>query len=128
MKMLFGVTVLLYFIKILGVSRNYWPNLRATDPSLHTAAVTLQKLYYRVKKTKLDIAFLTKCRDQNITPKFVRWKNLKSKRHNLRSAYHRKILRETIQYQHKSLRDLKEALQEHKLSIVWKRPGFRISN
>ena len=52
MKMLFGVTVLLYFIKILGGSRNYWPNLRATDPSLHAAAVTLQKLYYRVKKTR----------------------------------------------------------------------------
>ncbi len=61
-------------------------NLRATDPSLQTAAVTLQKLYYRVKKTKLDIAFLTKCCDQYITPKFVRLKNLKSKRHNLLNA------------------------------------------
>ena len=85
----------------------------------------MQKLYYRVKKTELDIAFLTKCRDQNITPKFVRWKNLKSKRHNLRSAYHRKILRETIQYQHKSLRDLKKALQEHKLSIASQTTWFQ---
>ena len=60
-----------------------------------------------------------------ITPKFVRWKNLKSKRHNLRSAYHRKILREIIQYQHKSLRDLKKALQEHKLSIASQTTWFQ---
>ena len=123
--MLFGATVLLYFIKILSGSRNYWPNLRATDPSLHTAAVMLQKLYYKVKKTELDIAFLTKCRDHNITPKFVRWKNLKSKRHNLRSAYHRKILKETIQEQHNSLRHLKKTLPEHKLSIVSQTTWFQ---
>jgi hypothetical protein len=49
-------------------SSNYWPNLRAIDPSLHTPAVMLQKLYYKVKKTELDIVFLTKCRDHNITP------------------------------------------------------------
>ena len=116
--MLFRVTVILYFLKILSGSRNYWPNLRATDPSLHTAAVTSQKLYFKVKKTELDIAFLIKCRDHNITPKFVRWKNLKSKRHNLRSAYHRKILKETIQDQHNSLRLLKTSLHDHKLSIA----------
>ena len=70
-KMLFGVTVILYFLKILSGSRNYWPNLRATDPSLHAAAVTLQKLYYKVKKTELDIAFLIKCPDHNITPIYL---------------------------------------------------------
>jgi hypothetical protein len=58
--MLFGFTVILYFFKILSGSRNYWPKFRATDPSLHAAAVTLQKLYYKVKKTELDIAFLIK--------------------------------------------------------------------
>ena len=123
--MLFGVTVLLYFIKILSGSHNYWPNLRATDRSLHAAAVTLQKLYYKVKKTELDIAFLIKCREHNITPKFVRWKNLKSKRHYLRSAYHRKILKETIQEQHISLRNLKKTLQEHKSLIASQTTWFQ---
>jgi hypothetical protein len=70
-KMLFGVTVILYFLIILSGSRNYWPNLRATDPSPHAAAVTLQKLYYKVKKTELDIAFLIKCPDHNITPIYL---------------------------------------------------------
>jgi hypothetical protein len=50
-KMLFGVTVILYFLKILSGSCNYWPNLRATNPSLHAAAVTLQKLYYNLNAT-----------------------------------------------------------------------------
>ena len=80
--MLFGVTVLLYFIKILGGSRNYWPNLRATDPSLHIAAVTLQKLYYKEKKTELDIDFLVKCRDHNITP------NSKPRRQSFKRTYY----------------------------------------
>jgi hypothetical protein len=80
---IFGVTVVLYFIKILSGSRNFWHNLRATDPSLHAAVVTYQKLYFKVKKTQLDINFLVNCPDNNVTPKFVRWKNLKSKRHHL---------------------------------------------
>jgi hypothetical protein len=95
------------------------------EPSLHAAAVTLQKLYYKVKKTELDIAFLIKCRDHNITPKFVRWKNLKSKRHNLRSAYHRKILKETIQDQQNSLRQFKTSLHDHKLSITFQTTWFQ---
>ncbi len=45
MEMLFGVTVLLYFIKILGGSRNYWPNLRATDPSLLTCFRLIGELF-----------------------------------------------------------------------------------
>ena len=33
----------------------------------------------------MDLNFLINCGDNNITPKFVTWKNLKSKRHKLRS-------------------------------------------
>ena len=123
--MLFGVTILLYFIKILGGSRNYSPNLRATNPSLHTAALTLQKLYFKIKKTELDFDFLVKCHDHNVTPKFVRWKNLKSKRHKLRSAYHRRILKETIQEQHNTLQQLKTTLHDHKASIASQTTWFQ---
>ena len=98
-------------------SRNFWPNLRATDQSLHADAVTLQKLYFKTKKTELDIKFLINCRDNNIIPKFVRWKNLKSKRHKLRNTYHRRILKEAIQIQHNSLKSLKATLHEHETSI-----------
>ena len=45
--MLFRVTVLLYFIKILGGSRNYWPNLHATDPSLLTCFRLIGELFGR---------------------------------------------------------------------------------
>ena len=123
--MLFGVTILFYFLKILGGSRNYWPNLRATNPSLHTAASTLQKLYFKVKKTELDIDFLVKCCDHNITPKFVRWKNLKSKRYKLRSANHCRILKETIQEQHNTLRQLETTLHDHKASIASQTTWFQ---
>ncbi|CAB4003889.1 Hypothetical predicted protein, partial [Paramuricea clavata] len=72
------------------------------------------KLYLAIeaKKTQLHINVLLNCRDNNVTPKFVRWKNLKSKRHHLRSAYHRKILKETTQDQHKSRQSLKISLSE----------------
>ncbi len=108
----------MYFIKILSGSRNFWHNLRATDPSLHADVITYQKLYFKVKKTELDLNFLIKCRDNNITPKFVRWKNLKFKRHNLRSTYHGKILKETIQDQHKSLVTLKKSLNEQEILLT----------
>ena len=107
----------MYFVKILGGSRNFWQNLRTTDPSLHAAVVTYQKLYFKLKKTELDLIFLKNCRDNNITPKFVRWRNLKSKRHHLRSAYHRKTLKETIQDQHKSLQSLKKSFAEHEITL-----------
>jgi hypothetical protein len=81
---IFGLSIVLCFIKILYGNRNFWANLRATNPNIHAAAVTFQKLYYKMKKSELDIHFLVKCRDNNLTPKFIRWKNLQSKRHKLR--------------------------------------------
>ena len=50
---------------------------------------------------------------------------MKSKRHYLRSAYHRKILEETIQEQHISLRNLKKTLQEHKSLIASQTTWFQ---
>ena len=79
MLSIFGVTIVVYFIKILSGSCNFWSHLRTTDPSLHTAATTFQKFYFKTKKTELNIKFLVRCCNENITPKFVRWKNLKSK-------------------------------------------------
>ena len=114
---IFGITIVLYFIKIFSGSRNYWSNIRSTDPSLHAAATTYQKLYFKTEKARLDILFLVKCRDNNITPKFVRWKNLKSKRMKLRHSYHRKILKDTIKDQRQSLKQLKSQLDEQERII-----------
>jgi hypothetical protein len=44
------VTVVLYFMKILSGSRNYWMHLRTTDPSLHAVALKFQKLYFKNAK------------------------------------------------------------------------------
>ena len=79
MLSLLGVTVVVYFMKILSGSRNYWSHIRTTDRSLHDAALTFQKLYFKAEKAKLDLKFLLRCRDSNITSKFFPWKNLKSK-------------------------------------------------
>ena len=64
--------------------------------SLHADLVADQKLYGEMKKIELDLNFLINCRDNNLTLKFVRWKNLNSKRHHLRSSYHCRVLKETI--------------------------------
>ena len=56
---IFGVTVVLYSVKILSGSRNFWHNLRTTDPSLHAAVVAYQKIYFKVEKTELNLNFVT---------------------------------------------------------------------
>jgi hypothetical protein len=117
MLSIFGVSLVLYFIKILSGSKKFWFTLRTTDPSLHAVLVTYQKPHFKLKKTELDLNFLTNCRDNNLTPKFVRWKNLKSKRHHLRSAYHRKILKEAIDEQHRSLQSLKKSFSEQEITL-----------
>ena len=65
----------------------------------------------------MDLNLLINCRDNNIIPKFVRWKNLKSKRHKLSSTYHRKILKETVQEQHRSVDKLKKSLTEQEIQL-----------
>ena len=87
------------------------------SPPIHLFILMLfkyQKLYYKIKKTEPYIKFLVKCQDNNLTPKFIRWKNLKSKRHKLRSSYHRRLLKESIHEQHKSLASLKTSFNEYK--------------
>ena len=118
MLTLFGVTVVLYFMKILSGSRNYWMHPRTTDSSLHAVALKFQKLYFKTAKAELDLKFLLECHDNNITPKFVRWKNLKSKRMKLRNSYHRKILKEAIQDKRFSLKDMKTQLHEQENLIT----------
>ena len=118
MLTLLGVTVVLYFMKILSGSRNYWMHLLTTDPSLHAVALKFQKLYFKTAKAELDLKFLLQCRDNNITPKFVHWKNLKSKRRKLRNSYHRKILKEAIQDKRFSLKDMKTQLHEQENLIT----------
>ena len=125
---LYVFSIVLYFIKILSGSRNFWHNLRATDPSLHADVIAYQKLYYKVKKSQLDLDFLKNCRDNNVIPKFVRWKNLKSKRHYLRSSYHRKILKETIQDQSKSLSSLKKSLSDQETLLSNRTSWFQNLN
>ena len=104
-------------MKVLSGSRNYWSHLRTTDRSLHNAALIFQKLYFKAEKAKLDLKFLLRCRYNNITPKFVRWKNLKSKSLKLRNTYDRKILKEAIQDKHISLKELNTELRVHKTLI-----------
>ena len=41
---IFGVSIVLYFIKILSGSHNFWHNLHATDPSLHADVITYQNI------------------------------------------------------------------------------------
>ena len=57
MLSLFGVTVVVYFMKIVSTSRNYWSHLGITDRLLHAPALTFQKLYFKALKAKLYLKF-----------------------------------------------------------------------
>ena len=79
-------------------------------PELHRLVFQYKKTYFKSLKLQLDIKFLNNCKDNNVYPKFVRWRNLKSKRHKLRATFHKRILNDAIREQHVKLRNLKAEL------------------
>ena len=63
-------------------------NLNSWDhpyPHLYSITTTYEKEYSRLWKAELDVQFLNRCKKQNVTPKFVRWRNLYFRRPNLRN-------------------------------------------
>ena len=84
--LIFGVWFLLYFLKLSGVN-GFWSNLRNTDKEIHEAAKTYQKTLKKYMKANHDVNFLNQCKQEKDFPKFVQWKNIKSKNPHERNRY-----------------------------------------
>ena len=84
---IFGLCFILYFLKLSGTN-GFWKNLRITDPELHLIAKSYQKVLRKFRKAEKDVKFLTDCKSSNVYPKFVRWKNIKTKSPRERIKYY----------------------------------------
>ena len=85
-------------------------NLRKADPVTHKFAIAFQRCYKKVIKAELDLKFLHQCKDRNVYPKFVRWKNLKTKDTREKIRYYRRLLNDSITEKSKHLKTLRDKL------------------
>ena len=104
---LFGICFLLYLINV-SAGKGFWFHLRTTDHEIFKLAVKLERINKKVLKCKLDLNFLCKCRDTNITPNFTKLKQLKDMDMKARSKFYRKLLFNEISAKHKRLKVIKK--------------------
>ena len=98
-----------YYLK-LSAGSGFWTNLRKTDPVTHKFGIAFQRCYKKVIKAELDLKFLHQCKDHNVYPKFVRWKNLKTKDTREKIRYYRRLLNDSITEKNKHLKTLRDKL------------------
>ena len=92
---IFGLCFILYFLK-LSAGYGFWSKLRNTDPNLHKLAIGYQSCLRRKQKAELDLSYLYKCKELNVYPKFVKWKNIARMKKKAQDRYHRLLLNDTI--------------------------------
>ena len=99
---IFGLVFISYFLK-LSAGKGFWFHHRTTNFTVYKHAIRLERISKKVEKCKLDINFLSQCRDTNIIPNFTSLKKLK--RINKRSHFKfcRKLLYDEILKKQKNL-------------------------
>ena len=110
---LFGLAFLLYFFK-LSAGNGLRNNLRNADKKLYKETIKVERLLLKLRKYECHLSFLMKCRDANVYPKFVRFKNLKNTPYKKKRRYYRRILLDEIASKNKSIRNLKQEFSEAK--------------
>ena len=68
----------------LSGKNGFWSNFRSTDPVLHQKSKALQRVLKKKIKAEHDIKFLNACKENDVYPKFVKWKNIKRCHNDLR--------------------------------------------
>ncbi|XP_066931457.1 uncharacterized protein [Clytia hemisphaerica] len=106
MNSLFGISFVLFYLK-LSAGNGFWINLRAADENLYKIATTVERLEKKLKRYEASLNFLINCRDQNVFPKFVRWKNTKYLDQLSKRKYQRRILLDEIITKRKQIREIK---------------------
>ena len=81
-------------------------------------AIAVERTKKKVKKCKLDISFLNKCRDENVYPTFTKVKKFKDMEKKHRSRYYRRLLLDEISNKHKRLKQLNKQLDNDLYLII----------
>ena len=110
----FGIVIVLYFLNLLGTS-GLWKKLRETDNVTRNMAIIYQKLLLKVEKSKTNLKFLYKCKNENVYPKFLSWKHVKNKSLRITKQLYQKNLQNAIKNKHSR----REALSTLDDSTSW---------
>ena len=101
-----GLSFILYFVK-LSDGNGFWKNIRRSDPDCYRRAVEFERIRKKLKKAELDLKFLYDCRDEDLHPKFTRWKNFNTLDDRAKHRAYRKVLNDEIKAKHKHIRKLR---------------------
>ena len=102
-----GVSFILYVLKLLSSGTGFWNNFRNTDEQAYKLAVTFERLSKKLLSAELALKFLYRCRDEDVHPKFTRWKNLKTKDDKTKRRCYRRILFDEISHKINLIKQLK---------------------
>ena len=100
--LIFGVCFLLYFLKLSGIN-GFWSNLEIQTKNTHKVAKAYQKTLKKYMKAKHDVDILNQWKQEKVFPKFVQWKNIKSKNPLERNRYFSRNLNDAINKRCKEL-------------------------
>ena len=90
-----GLTFVLYYLK-LSDGNGFWRNIRLSDENLYKKAVDLERISKKLQKAKQDLSFLYDYRNEDLHPKFTRWKNFKTLDNQTKRKSYRKVLNDAI--------------------------------
>jgi hypothetical protein len=106
MHSLFGITFVLFLLK-LSAGKGFWKNFRIADETSYKLSVTYERVSKKLQAAEHAVKFLVQCRDEDISPKFTRWKNLRKLEPRKKTKRCRQILFEEIKNKHKRINQLK---------------------
>ena len=96
--------------------KGFWYNLRLSDKKVYREAMRVERLMKKIKRCECTLKFLFNCRNNDVFPKFVCWKNVNRQPFKKKSRYYRRILLDEIDEKTKYLKTLKTQLtQQQKL-------------
>ena len=106
----------------LSAGKGFWKNLRNDDEPSHKIAVIYERVCKKLQAAEYALKFLIQCCDEDISPKFRRWKNLRKLSVSKKKKRYKKILFDEINNKHKlieQLRQEKVEAEENLKRVTW---------
>ena len=102
----------------MSAGKGFWTNLRRSDPNTHKLAIQYQRSLRRLTKAELDLGFLRKCKESEVYPKFVRWRNINQlRRKKKQHRFHKLLLNEAINEKNANISNLQKVNSQLKAEI-----------
>ena len=78
----------------------------------YKTAIDYERELKKLNKAELDLKFLFRCREEDLHPKFTRWKNFNTYDDSGKRKRYRKVLSEAISDKHRKVRELRKSVSE----------------